>query len=95
MRWWNNMAHFILEYYNKQYEFLESENVTLEDVVYASTVLLNEVFFRWMMDSTISAEEKKQLIKFTLSSMENSFFRTYKEYLPGGNKAGLEDTMIN
>lgn len=48
-----------------------------------------------MMDTTISAEEKKQLIKFTMLSMENSYLETYKEYLPGGNKMGLEDTMIN
>lgn len=89
------MAQFVLEYKNQQYKFLESKDVTLEDIVYVATALLNEVFFRWMMDTTISAEEKKQLIKFTMLSMENSYLETYKEYLPGGNKMGLEDTMIN
>lgn len=39
------MAQFVLEYKNQQYKFLESKDVTLEDIVYVATALLNEVFF--------------------------------------------------
>ena len=89
------MGHFVLRYDGYEYDFIEAEDVSLYDIMFVVGGLLNEVFFRWMMVESISPEEKKQLLSFTIASMEQSFMETYKDYLPGGDKKGLGDTLIN